>query len=312
MSQNTNTTDNKKSPIYRLSSNVGGMLLIYTIARIMAMVGKEIATSQFNAADSRSTIIISEYAGYMLGLIMITLFMKESVPLKKVFAGGEKVTPMILGLLLIARIGMLFPAELINDGIKKLTEILGSSLQQTAAQAEGRNHALVLSELLFAGIIGPVVEEIVYRGFVMRRLEPHGKAFAIVTSAILFGLMHGNPIQLISAGLGGLVLGYAAMRYGILWSILLHIFNNLVLVDLLQNGLGQFTGEAAMEIITTSLTLVCFVLAIILISKRRDSLKEYLSSGETAPKSSYFRIYLSVTMIIFILFNIISMAGSFK
>lgn len=304
------TADTESSSLRRLSSNTGAVLLIYTIARLAAMVFNELALTITGKEGGSG--ILAEYAGYTAGIILVGLFLKGKVTVRDVFADREKMTPMILLLLLVFRIGALFPAELINDGMKAVTAFFGSSIQEAADQAAGKNREFVLSEILFVGVIGPIVEEIVYRGFVMRRLEQHGRLFAIVTSAVLFGLMHHNPIQLISAGLGGLVLGYAAMRYGIKWSILLHIFNNLVLVTLLQNGLGRFTGADVMEYITTGLTAAGFVIAVIYAVRHRREAREQLSCSDSVPKRDYLLVYLSVPMVIFVLFNIILMAGEFR
>ena len=303
-------TDEKPSSLRRLSSNAGAALLIYTIARLVAMVVNDLVITISGTEGNSGKI--AEYAGYAAGILLVGLFLKNNVPAKDIFKDRRSITPEALLMLFVFYMGIRFPAELINDAAIKLTEIFGSSIQEAADLAYGKNKQLVFSELLFSGVIGPVAEEIIYRGFLMHRLEKHGRVFAIVTSAALFGLMHHNPIQLISAGLGGLVLGYAAMRYGIKWSMLMHIFNNLVLVALLQNGLGQLTGAEVMEYITTGMTAAAFIAAAVYTFRHRNEVKEQLSRGESVPKRDYFYIYLSIPMVIFVLFNIILMAGEFK
>ena len=42
--------------------------------------------------------------------------------------------------------------------------------------------------LLYAGFFGPITEEFFFRGAGLRGLERYGKIFAIVMTAILFGL----------------------------------------------------------------------------------------------------------------------------
>ena len=89
------------------------------------------------------------------------------------------------------------------------------------------------SMFLYASVLAPLWEEILFRGYVLRALRPYGKRFAIVMSAILFGLFHGNLLQTPYAVLMGLILGYVTVEYSIVWAVLLHMFNNLVLADLL-------------------------------------------------------------------------------
>ena len=38
--------------------------------------------------------------------------------------------------------------------------------------------------MIYAGFVGPVVEELVFRGFLMRRFEKYGKGFAVIVSAV--------------------------------------------------------------------------------------------------------------------------------
>src|SRR5699024_12084498 len=42
-----------------------------------------------------------------------------------------------------------------------------------------------VSMVLYAGIFGPVFEEIIYRGFLMKSLQRYGKTFAILVSAVV-------------------------------------------------------------------------------------------------------------------------------
>ena len=53
-------------------------------------------------------------------------------------------------------------------------------------------------------------------------------------SALLFGVFHGNLVQIPFAFLVGLVLGYVAAEYSLGWCILLHWINNCVLGMLLE------------------------------------------------------------------------------
>ena len=43
-----------------------------------------------------------------------------------------------------------------------------------------------LAMILYAGFLGPIVEEVIFRGVVLRGFAKYGKVFAIVTSALPF------------------------------------------------------------------------------------------------------------------------------
>ena len=76
-------------------------------------------------------------------------------------------------------------------------------------------------------VIPPLVEELIFRGVILHSLRRFGDGFAIVGSAFLFGMLHGNLIQLPFAFLCGLVLAFAVVKTGNLWvSIAIHSLNN--------------------------------------------------------------------------------------
>ena len=96
---------------------------------------------------------------------------------------------------------------------------------------------------LYVGLAAPVAEELVFRGVLMRGLKPLGRNFAIVTSALMFGLFHDDVVQGLFAFGCGLLFGFVAMEYSLVWSIVLHVFNNAVLGGVLPWLAGLF-GDA--------------------------------------------------------------------
>lgn len=64
-----------------------------------------------------------------------------------------------------------------------------------------------VTALLAVGIIGPITEEIVFRHGIITPLEKIHPHFAVIYSSILFGLMHINPVQVVYAGILGLLFG---------------------------------------------------------------------------------------------------------
>lgn len=83
------------------------------------------------------------------------------------------------------------------------------------------------------GILAPFVEEVVFRGAILRRLlEVMGEKWhwvAILISAILFGCVHGNLPQFVHAVLLGLLLGWMYYRTdSIVPGVVLHWVNNTI------------------------------------------------------------------------------------
>lgn len=79
----------------------------------------------------------------------------------------------------------------------------------------------------YACLIGPILEEIIFRGLLLKQLERFGAMTAIIVSSVMFGMMHLNPMQFPGACLIGLVLGYLTVKtHSIYPAIIVHIVNN--------------------------------------------------------------------------------------
>lgn len=131
---------------------------------------------------------------------------------------------------------------------------------------------------LYVSFLGPIVEELVFRGFLLRRLEKRGKVLAIVVTSLLFGLMHQNLPQVLNATLIGLVMGYIAMEYSIIWSIVLHIFNNFVMCELAGLLLGG-PNDMARHLFDTGFVLVAVIVGIVVLVRNRKTLVAWIRSN---------------------------------
>ena len=103
----------------------------------------------------------------------------------------------------------------------------------------------VILNLLLGCVIAPLAEEYLFRRLLLDRLRPYGDRFAILASALCFGLFHGNLNQFFYACAMGALLAYVVLRTGCLrQSILLHAlvnFTSVGLVPLLEllGGTGE-------------------------------------------------------------------------
>jgi len=88
------------------------------------------------------------------------------------------------------------------------------------------------SGMILIGVIvifGPLVEELIFRGFFQRVLEFRLKDVtrAALISALVFALVHFNPWWIVQIYLIGLLLGYMAWRTNSIWiPAILHAMNN--------------------------------------------------------------------------------------
>lgn len=210
--------------------------------------------------------------GYLVsiavGLVILYAWKGSDFFRWEIFAKGR---PMEVGVF-FGTLCLCSGAQLVNSLWITLLEaflnLFGLSALGILESVSGQSDSF--SMFLYSALAAPIAEEILFRGFVLRSLRPFGKRFAIFGSALLFGLFHGNLLQTPYAFLVGLVLGYVAVEYSVFWAIGLHMFNNLVLADMLSR-LTAFLPEHIASMIQL-LILGCFTLAgaVILLVKRRE------------------------------------------
>ena len=127
----------------------------------------------------------------------------------------------------------------------------------------------LVCNLLLMCVAAPVCEEIMFRRLILDRLRPYGDAFAVVASALAFGLMHGNLSQFLYAFTLGCVFGYVALGTGRIWyTILLHALINSISALLLP--LAQQRGETAVGVLSLAILAAVLLGIVFLIALRRD------------------------------------------
>jgi membrane protease YdiL (CAAX protease family) len=139
--------------------------------------------------------------------------------------------PRALGLV-VASAGVLGASIAMGDAITLLgLEELGT-LKFLNEVLEGLGVGRRLLALVVLGVVAPVGEELFFRGLVLRRLTgPVGPTNAVLLSALLFGLLHLDPVQSPAACLIGIYFGALVLRTGSLWtSIVAHALNNSAMV----------------------------------------------------------------------------------
>lgn len=214
--------------------------------------------------------------GYVLtifvGLIILHAWKGSHYLKSEILAKEKRMTPFVF----FCMISFCMGAQMANGIWVTLLELVlncfGMSAMTVLESVSGESDTF--SMFLYASILAPIGEEILFRGYVLRSLRPFGKRFAIFGSGLLFGLFHGNLLQTPYAILMGLVLGYVTVEYSIGWAVLLHMFNNLVLADLLTRLTASWSDMAY-----SILNLLLFggffaVSAVILVCKRRE-ISEY-------------------------------------
>ncbi len=108
----------------------------------------------------------------------------------------------------------------------------------------------VIVDIIFIVILAPILEEVFFRKIICDKLLPLGEGYAIVLSAAIFGLGHGNFYQFAYTFLIGVIFALIYVKTGKLrYSILYHMIFNLV-GGVIAPWLVEFADlEGAMELL---------------------------------------------------------------
>lgn len=254
--------------------------------------------TQLNSSASGSGV--SSIAAVCVGVLFLGWYFRKSTPPGKLFSQRQPLP--LKGFLLLSCIfmGAQLIYSLFGNSLELLLRLFGYTAmgQLDAASAQ----STTLSMFLYTAVFAPVGVELIYRGLVMPQFQRYGKVFAIVTSALLFGVMHANLFQMPFAFLTGLVLGYTAAEFSLRWSILLHLLNNLVFGELLGRAMG-YLSPAAQDYLYRGINIFFFAFAAFWLLHRREQLKQYLRENGCAGKT-YAAAFTAAAMLVFLIGNV--------
>ncbi len=131
------------------------------------------------------------------------------------------------------------------EGFVKLVQLIGydaSAMTSVVPTTAGE----LVATLILVALFPAVAEEYVFRGCVARAFARKGYVFSVFMSALLFALMHGNPLQLVHQFLLGAVCAILFFSTRSLWpSIILHFVNNAIA---LIAGYAQNRGVTSLAV----------------------------------------------------------------
>lgn len=153
--------------------------------------------------------------------------------------------------------------------------------------------------ILSTAVIPPLVEEFACRGVILGSLRKFGDGFAIITSAIVFGLIHGNFQQMPFAFLIGLILGFVTVKSESVWpAIIIHAYNNLlsVVFDYLFMNM-TVNMQNICYTVYLSVCLLIGIVALLFVGKDKDAFNIEKSDTEATSVQKYRWFFLTETMI---------------
>ena len=207
--------------VYLLSFQLIGAL-VYVIA---PMILTEAQYAAFEASTV-ATVLVSSGVQYLIAFpifLMITRGMNVSEKKeKKKLSVGECV------IFLAAAEALMFIGNMIGTFLNSVMGTFLGEMPENGVETIVEETPAWLIFILLV-VIGPIVEEIIFRKILIDRLSVYGDHVAIIFSAVAFGLMHGNLYQLFYATLLGLLLGYVyTSTRDVKYTIVIHMILNLL------------------------------------------------------------------------------------
>ncbi|MGN0353210.1 MAG: lysostaphin resistance A-like protein [Roseburia sp.] len=301
-----------KRRIRKEANRVGWGLILYTVITFFIVMSSFAVTAvytiiQYPEATEQDAVYnqmveksmesgTSSIIGVCLGALFLLWFFRKKITMSSILDTNKKMqTKTFIQILCVFMGGQLFflmVGNLLESGLN----LIGYSAMESMESAS--SISTNVSMFLYASIVGPIVEEVVYRGFVLRSFQKFGKVAAVVLSSLLFGVMHGNIPQGMFAFGVGLILGYVTVEYSIVWSIVLHVVNNCIFGDVfgwLVSGLNE-----QMQTYISYGVWIAFALAgVFVIWKKRSVIKDFFLENRTG-KRIYCYIFSAVGIILFI------------
>lgn len=188
--------------------------------------------------------ILSETISIILGAKLLKINLLKLSANRDGYSGGTVVKLIILtsGLQFV----MSMAAAVIQLALDKIG-LKGATVDLSPTTALSAN----LLTVFYACLLGPVLEELLYRGVILQSMRKYNERFAIILSALIFGLMHQNYQQFIVAFSIGIPMAIVTIKYNsVIPSIFAHIFLNtsaMVQTYLFQYLIPGFYDNASSE-----------------------------------------------------------------
>ncbi|MCC8151394.1 MAG: CPBP family intramembrane metalloprotease [Lachnospiraceae bacterium] len=256
----------------------------------------------------------------------VSLLIFRKVPARQGVSGSKNGVPLKAGQIVRSVFIIIFLTNAGNVVGILVTRILGA-LAGTSTESALGSYAMDTSvwlQILFMSVVGPFFEELIFRKLLIDRMSCYGGKLAVVTSALMFGLSHGNLSQFFYTFAMGLLCGYIYLKTGRLrYSAGLHmginflgVMESFVMLSMvsLPDGVGDMTVRQLVMALVMVIGIVAVVAAtiigLVMFNRARKTVL-YENEPLEIPKGSRFRTaYCNIGMALFVLACVIMFVTS--
>ena len=154
--------------------------------------------------------------------------------------------------------------------------------------------------VLAVAVAPALIEEFLFRSAIMGSLLKFGKGFAIFTSSLIFGFIHGNLMQIPFAFLVGLVIGVMVVETESFWTgVIIHFINNFISVCLdYSSGLMEEELFEILNLLILAFLIIVSFLGFYILSVKNKNLFGFKKNGQLSTSMQKFGWFSSSASII--------------
>ncbi len=252
----------------KLGFTLGVLLIVINVSALLF----SLAIEKWGILEIGSNVwvelIINAFFTYVVGYssIMFLLRKVEKIePRPKVKLGAKK-----MWFYIFVTLGTgYFMSMLTNVVITLIQGALNINIADRVTTLVQKSNPIAL--VIFIATLGPICEELMFRGYLLKKLRVYGDKTAIIYTAIAFGLFHANVSQIAFATVIGLILAYITVKTNnIKYSIILHIVVNSI--STIMNILLQYNLYGIVALMSI-LIMILVVTAIIVLPIKASKCK---------------------------------------
>ena len=199
----------------KVFSNIGLSYFLFWVVTLAATIVVALFMQLFfsDATDIYLVRILSSILPmYLIGAPVCWLLMKRvpaEAPARNKWNAGQIIGGFIVGY------SLMYMGSIVGSYLGAIIESYFPDAQASTNSVQ----ELVLTGEMWVNIIvmvmvGPVVEELLFRKLLCDRLKPYGDWVTILVTGMMFGIFHGNITQGIYAFIFGAFLAYVYLRTG--------------------------------------------------------------------------------------------------
>lgn len=238
----------ERKEIRRAGNAIGLAMTAYVIVQLIASVvlmsdglydkylSSPIFQASFNTIAVELCALVIPFG--IMALINKKKYQSDLIPTEKISVG--KIC-LWVGFGMLCCIG----ADYVVGILVVIFDSFGHTLTQPETAPPNTLFACIIS-FVSTAIVPALCEEFSLRCCSLGLVKKYGKGFGVFCVSLVFGLLHGNVIQLVFATLVGLILGYVTVKTdSIIPAVLIHAFNNGMAAagDILVYAFGESADE---------------------------------------------------------------------